>query len=321
MNELKAQQRVFIDTLLSRHQDARLLDPCSYNSGKLRNVRCSDCIQGEILCRQCWLDKHRTMPTHWALVWNKDERFYEKTDFCRVMGGASVGLGHNGDQCEKAPPARSFTLVDCNGIHATAMSFCGCTDAGPEFQQLLRAGIFPGTTKEPKTGYTLSLLEYYRELRNQDKGSAYDFVIILQRLADPMFAGLVPDIRKNFLVISRFHQYLDILLRRGYGHGMDNVLPGESDRPYPNRPKGFLGTICPACLERGVNMPLVVDIPRYLSHLVAEFLTLNGNYKANLFFKRDDGSDEALTDGDMYFPKQTDFQEFAKSLVVTEEDK
>jgi hypothetical protein len=49
--------------------------------------------------------------------------------------------------------------------------------------------------------------------------------------------------------------------------------------------------------------------------------TLDGNFKANLFFKRDDGSDIALTDGNMYFPPQEEFERLAKQFVVKEEDK
>jgi hypothetical protein len=62
----------------------------------------------------------------------------------------------------------------------------------PEFQQLLQAGIFPGSIKEPKMGYTLGLLEYYHQVRSRGKGSAYNFVHVLQRMADPFFAGSVP---------------------------------------------------------------------------------------------------------------------------------
>ncbi|KAJ7689077.1 hypothetical protein B0H14DRAFT_2305015, partial [Mycena olivaceomarginata] len=136
-------------------------------------------------CRQCWLNAHRTRPTHWALVWKPDELFFEKTDMCRVMPGAALFLGHDGWYCPEAVRTRQFTLVDSNGIHATAVSFCGCRTEGgrpaADFQQLLRAGIFPGSVKDPKTGYTLSLLEQFRQHRNQDKGSLYDFVHVLQR--------------------------------------------------------------------------------------------------------------------------------------------
>ena len=50
-------------------------------------------------------------------------------------------------------------------------------------------------------------------------------------------------------------------------------------------------------------------------------LTLDGNFKANLFFKRDDGSDTALTNGKMYFPRQTEFEAIAKAYIISEEDK
>ncbi|KAJ7202505.1 hypothetical protein GGX14DRAFT_352357 [Mycena pura] len=316
MEELKAEQDIFLQLLLSLHYDTLVLTPCSCGSTKrVRKVGCSDCLQAELLCPQCWLDKHRTMPTHWALVWNAKDRFFEKHDFSRVMKNAAISLGHYGQPCPKADLARSFTLVDSNGIHATCISFCRCPNNAPDFQQLLRAGIFPGSVKEPKTGYTLRVLEFYHQLRNQGKGSAYNFVLVLQRLADPFFADSVPDIYINFLAITRFHRYLDIIMRRGHAHRLDDPLPGERDRPYPNRPVGFLGLQCAACPERGVNMPLTVNESR---HLVSQHLTLDGNFKANLFYKRDDGSDTALTDGKMYFPSQTEFDGIAESYVPQE---
>ncbi|KAJ6602913.1 hypothetical protein B0H10DRAFT_1823017, partial [Mycena sp. CBHHK59/15] len=221
-------------------------------------------------------------------------------------------LGHHGEWCPDPHLGRSFTLVDRNGIHATAISICGCKTAdgkrsAPQFQQLLRAGIFPGSVKEPKTGYTPGLLEYYRQERNQGKGSAYNFVHVLQRMADPFFEGAVPDIYPNFLAITRFHQSLDITIQRGHAHGLDVPLPGEVDRPYPNRPKGYVG------INSNAN-----SIPR---HTISQNLTLDGNFKANLFFKHDDGSDKALTDGKMYFPNQTEFEGIAKVYVVSEQDK
>ncbi|KAJ7812190.1 hypothetical protein B0H14DRAFT_3479001 [Mycena olivaceomarginata] len=266
------------------------------------------------------------MPTHWALIWNARDNFFEKTDFCRVLKNSVVALGHYGERCPDADPGRTFTLVEKNGIHATAISFCRCRTpdgqrGAPEFQQLLRAGIFPGSVKGPKTGYTLGLLDYYREQRSQGKGSAYNFVHVLQRMADPFFEDSVPDILANSLAITRFHQHLETIIRRGHAHGLDDPLPSEADRPYPNRPLGYLGVQCAACPERGVNMPLVVSVPKYLWHLISQHLTLDGNFKANLFFKHDDGSDKALTDGRMYFPKQAEFDEIVKAYVVSEEDK
>ncbi|KAJ7802968.1 hypothetical protein B0H13DRAFT_2389291 [Mycena leptocephala] len=294
MNELRAEEAVFLQILLSLHHHSQLLTPCACGK-QLRSVACTECLQTELLCPQCWLNKHRTLPTHWAFIWNSDELFFKKNDFCRVMKNAVIGIGHHSERCPDADMGRSFTLADSNGIHATCIAFCRCkTPNGkrgePEFQQLLRAGIFPGSVSEPKTGYTLGLLDYH-------------------------------DIYANFLAITRFYENLRIIMERGQAHGLDVPLPGEAERPYPNRPKDFLGVPCAACPERGVNMPFFVDIPSYLRHLISQNLTLDGNWKANLFVKRDNGSDISLTDGKMYFPNQTAFEEFAKTYVVPVEDK
>ncbi|KAJ7733848.1 hypothetical protein DFH07DRAFT_967815 [Mycena maculata] len=327
MNELKAQEAVFLRILLSLHYSSQLLTPCRCGTDKhVRKVGCSDCMQPELLCRQCWVNKHRTMPTHWALVWNATERFFKKYDFCRVMKNSSIGLGHYGAQCPDADLAHTFTLVDRNGIHATALTFCRCKTSdgqrgAPEFQQLLQAGVFPGSVTNPKTGYTLGLLEYYRQMRSQGKGSAYNFAADYIYMITHILHACNTDIYANFLVITRYHQHLDIIMRRRHAHGVDDPLPGETDRLYPNRPLGHLGLQCAACPERGVNMPLLVNVPRYLLHLISQFNTLDGNFKANLFFKRDDGSDIALTDGKMYFPRQAEFEVIARTYVIPEEDK
>ncbi|KAJ7638078.1 hypothetical protein B0H17DRAFT_1216895 [Mycena rosella] len=91
-----------------------------------------------------------------------------------------------------------------------------------------------------------------------------------------------------------------------------------------NREMGMEWTsLCLARLtgQRGVNMPLVVDVPTYLRHLISQHETLDGNFKANLFYKRDNGSDTALTDGKMYFPLQKEFERIAKVYIISEEDK
>ncbi|KAJ7358027.1 hypothetical protein DFH08DRAFT_953227 [Mycena albidolilacea] len=128
MNKLKAQQQVFLDALLSLHHNTSLLAQCARGIvGHLRRVRCNDCLQADITCKQCWMDKHRTMPTHWALVWDDKERFFIKTDFSRMMKNSVIALRHYGVRCHRASPSRLFTLVDTNGIHATTICFCGCT--------------------------------------------------------------------------------------------------------------------------------------------------------------------------------------------------
>ncbi|KAJ6616813.1 hypothetical protein B0H10DRAFT_2219150 [Mycena sp. CBHHK59/15] len=304
MDQFKAKQDDFLKILLSLHSSRQVNTPCSCPEKGARTVACQDCVQAPVLCRQCWLNKHRTMPTHWALVWNATDGCFEKHNISRVMKNSVVSLGHRGEHCPRAELAHSFTLVDTNGIHATAIRFCGCTMAGEDYQQLLQARIFPGSIKDPKTGYTLA--------RCGTRG---------RRLADPHFKNAVPDIYGNFLMVTRYHQYLDILLKRGGAHQPDTPLPGELGRPYPNRAKGYLGMPCGACPEHGINMPLVVTCPSYLCHLISQFYTIDGNFKMNLHFKRDNGTDIALTDSDMYFPLQALFDRIKKMYVVPDKDK
>ncbi|KAJ7059722.1 hypothetical protein C8F01DRAFT_1059095 [Mycena amicta] len=308
--------------MLEGHHDAGLSTPCDCGSGELRLVRCLDCLQAPICCRQCFLRQHRRTPTHWASVWSVEEKFFRKTDISCVTDTSGVYLGHDGAFCGHARGRQHFTLVDINGIHATIVAFCGCDDAAPAWKQLLRAGIFPATMDAPQTGFTLHVLHQWREYRHQGHLSLYDFVRILQRLADPWIPTSVPDVSKWFDNITRFFQYLDTKLARGQKHGADDILPGETERAYPHRPIGYLGTVCAACPEPGVNMPLDVSVvPKYLRHLTSEHITLDGNFKANLFYKRDNGTDRALTDGRMYFPPQKEFEAFAESYVVKDADK
>jgi hypothetical protein len=50
-------------------------------------------------------------------------------------------------------------------------------------------------------------------------------------------------------------------------------------------------------------------------------MSTDGNFKLNLFFKRDNGTDITFTDGNMYFPRQIEFDRLVKQFVVSEEDK
>ncbi|KAJ7027260.1 hypothetical protein C8F04DRAFT_1189696 [Mycena alexandri] len=277
MNEFREKEAIFLQLLLSLHYSAQVLTPCSCGIDKhVRKVACRDCLQVELLCRQCWLNKHRTMPTHWAFVWKQNECFFEKTDICRVMSNTSIGLGHHGERCPDAELLQSFTLVDTNGIHANQISFCQCRRNGKrieEYEQLTSAGIFPGSVMQAGTGYTIPFL-------------------LVQ-----FWWVVVDNIYANFLVISRFYEYLQMVIQSGHALDVDVPLLGKSDRPYPNRPNGFLGSICAACPERGVNMPFILKSPTpgYLR-------------------------DVALTDGRMHFPLQVEYEEMVKNHVVAKED-
>ncbi|KAF8144854.1 hypothetical protein K438DRAFT_1782474 [Mycena galopus ATCC 62051] len=70
-----------------------------------------------------------------------------------------------------------------------------------------------------------------------------------------------------------------------------------------------------------VNDTTAEHIGVNMRHLGGEHLTLDGNFKLKRSSKRDNGSDKALTDSDMYCPMQSDFEEFTEPFVVTEQNK
>ena len=143
-----------------------------------------------------WLKIHLNMPTHWALVWNTESGHYKKTDISSLHPRAGICLGHQGKRCPHAAERISFTLSDNNGIHPTKIVFCRCHPAdnphSSQTFQLIDTGIFPGTVKEPKSGYTIQLLEYYGLLRQQLKVTAYKFAMTLQVVTDSTFPESIP---------------------------------------------------------------------------------------------------------------------------------
>src|ERR1700761_7782891 len=192
MEQFLALEDEITELMLESYHDSRLLTPCSCGSDEPRVVRCMDCLQAPIVCRQCFLRQHRQSPTHWAAVWSSTEKFFRKTDISRVRTNSAIYLGHDGDFCEHSAPRQHFTLVDTNGVHPTVIAFCGCSDAPAHWKQLLTAGIFPATIQSPQTGFTFRVLEQWREYRHQGHLSIWDFTHILQRLADPWIPTSVP---------------------------------------------------------------------------------------------------------------------------------
>ncbi|KAJ6489140.1 hypothetical protein C8R45DRAFT_1097462 [Mycena sanguinolenta] len=68
-------------------------------------------------------------------------------------------------------------------------------------------------------------------------------------------------------------------------------------------------------------MPSDTTVPEYLQHNISLCHGLDGNFKANQFFKRDDGFDRSLTNGIMYFPEEVEYARVKKQIRIAKEDK
>jgi hypothetical protein len=140
-----------------------------------RTTQCKDCLQQMLTCEGCFVRDHRLLPSHWAEVWDAKQGCFICKDISQLGAGNIIQLGHGGDVCCKPHGTCSFTIVDTNGIHATHLAFCGCTVAN-NVEKLMQAGLFPGTTREPKTAFTFKLLKEYHLHSLEFKKSAYRYM-------------------------------------------------------------------------------------------------------------------------------------------------
>jgi hypothetical protein len=239
---------------------------------RLANTVCNDCIAYSPTCEYCFLELHRCNPFHWAEVWDAQRGFFVRHDASKLdvtldpqrpsHRGAALQLGHSGAPCRSPDAERLFTVMDANGVHSVRIVYCGCCEQPPnKLRQLLRAGLFPASTRDPLTAFTITVLKQF-ELHNLvSKKAAYDYVNAIRRLSDNAFAGDVPvgrlftsgavsdalsqDPYPAFLRTARIYNYLTLLKRSGQLHGIDKILP--------HRPAGNVLVWCPACPQPGFN--------------------------------------------------------------------
>lgn len=147
----------------SRHSQTGGCEPLPGLSDDGTLYKCQDCVQLPMLCRSCILKEHAHTPFHKAQVWEKDKRYWFTQSIARV--GLILNLGHGGQKCRDArDQPRQMVAVHEGGLTSIPVHFCLCADKGtgiavPESIQLLEAGFWPGSWLEPRTMFTLGVLD------------------------------------------------------------------------------------------------------------------------------------------------------------------
>ncbi|KAJ7067568.1 hypothetical protein C8F01DRAFT_1342702 [Mycena amicta] len=300
------------DSLLEFETDAAAGSPCACGrAGCLATVHCRDCIGYKIACDECFIEAHWYNPFHWAEVWDVSRGFFVRNDVSKL--GFVFQLAHNGGVCPSPAAGRLFTVVDANGVHSTRLAFCGCREQPPnKVRQLLRSGLFPASTREPLTAFTLNVLKHFQLHNFGSKKAAYDYVKALRRLSDNSFTADVPNPYAAFLRVVRIYNFLTLKKRTGQLHGIDDVLG--------HRPSGNLLVWCPACPQPGFNSdPNCRSTPTALRHLNQVQRTLDGNFQCNQFNKNTDPDDVSLCAGKGYFPPDDKYRAFLATIPLSKE--
>ncbi|KAJ7279177.1 hypothetical protein C8J57DRAFT_1713062 [Mycena rebaudengoi] len=273
---------------------------CPRNCGGVAEYRCRTCFAGgELLCRGCLLHEHQRLPFHQVEQW--DGSFFHHKTLKDV--GVKVQLGHWGlhQHCDSPKPAPGFVVVHEHGVEEVAVNFCGC-GGGPPTVQLLRAGLYPATTTNPRSAATFGVLRQFHLMSFESKCSAYEFYHSLARESDN--TGLRPPaceykatVSAQVLIIflqDRYHEFLrmvrewrhlQMLKRAGRIHDPEGILSTEP---------GECALLCPACPHPGKNIPddwkTAGDAKMFLYAL---FLAIDANFR----LKRKDVSSEEKDPG------------------------
>ena len=165
----------------------RLYASCVCNRrGMICNTRCDECLVGSLTCQQCFVERHRSFPFHWASVWNAG--YFVRHGYSDL--GGVLHLGHGGLPCEHAikhTGARDVTIAHTNGVHKLKVSFCECFGSSEHWKQLLQHRFFLATLAKPQTAFTFELLKLCHGLSLGSKAVMYDVSTILRRLTNDAF--------------------------------------------------------------------------------------------------------------------------------------
>ncbi|KAJ6508192.1 hypothetical protein C8R45DRAFT_1089391 [Mycena sanguinolenta] len=127
--------------------------PAIYSScGRVEpTFRCCQqaCYGPSLFCRQCVVQCHAVLPSHWVEEWNSS--FFEQRSLKEL--GLVVQLGHPpGISCPNPLPTnKAFVLIDLTSIHNVAVNFCQCDGNIEKPQQLLRMCWWPANVRDPQT--------------------------------------------------------------------------------------------------------------------------------------------------------------------------
>ena len=93
----------------------------------------------------------------------------------------------------KVPESRTFlTMVHTSRVQFCDVMYCSCDGSPDSYLQLMKAGLFPTTTKEPRTIFTFQVLDDFIRDDVECRTSSMNYYSKLQRNTSNAFPHLVP---------------------------------------------------------------------------------------------------------------------------------
>ncbi|KZV71595.1 hypothetical protein PENSPDRAFT_605738 [Peniophora sp. CONT] len=315
---------LYLDILYEADAPPATRTECSACHGAFPNeclYRCRECLPAGAArvpyCAQCMCDLHGRNPLHLIEKWAPDKLSGTK---CLLLDlGLVIRLGHSDSTpCnvgEAVPPVVStITVVHSTGVQRCKFQYCNCIDpsrnkihADPHDHQLLRAGFWPATTKQPATVFTLALMREFFHLTMQSQVNARDFIFSKCRMTNNAFKDQVDDRYREFLL--SFRQYAFLRMLRWAGVAVP-AQAGETGKKMVLSPAS-IAVLCPACPHPGINMAEKwQDAPKEDVPLHSLFFGKDGNFQQRHHNKKMDKLDRPYTQGGAYYADEDDYQAY-----------
>ena len=108
------------------------------------------------------------------------------------QGAFQLGFGSSrpGQNDKDGNPV--ITVINRSGIHKIGIRWCCCPNAPKRDIQLMAAGLFPATFRNPKTAFTFRVLEEFHLDNLKCKTTPSQFSSHLRRLTSDEFPNTVP---------------------------------------------------------------------------------------------------------------------------------
>jgi len=108
------------------------------------------------------------------------------------QGAFQFGFGSSKPGQNDKDGDQVMTIVDRSGIHKIGVRWCCCLNAPEHDMQLMAAGLFPATFRNPKTVFTFRVLEEFHLDNLECKTTPSQFFSCLRRLTSNEFPNAVP---------------------------------------------------------------------------------------------------------------------------------
>jgi hypothetical protein len=116
-------------------------------------------------------------------------------DECAAAGdqdGVQLSFGSSNPGRSDSDGNPIITVIDRSGVHEIGVRWCCCPEAPGRDMQLMMAGLFPATFRNPKTAFTFRVLEEFHLDNLECKTTPSQFFSRLRRLTNDEFPNTVP---------------------------------------------------------------------------------------------------------------------------------